>query len=385
MTRRTSIALAAFSVVLATACAAETADSPAGAPHTGHGTAAPAPAEPLRDGERFVDLTMSKPYTPVAPNGGTDEYRCLLIDPRLTEPEFLTGSQFQPQNAPIAHHAIIYVIAPQDAAAARAKDAATPGDGWTCFGDSEVGRGRQVEWVGNWTPNVTETVLEQDVGFPIEPGSLVLVQVHYNLLATDGRAGETDQSSIRLRLTKGSAATEPLITIPLDAPIELPCAAGESGPLCDRAAAVADVTKRFGAEVGDIEAQLLDLCGNGRPVPGNTQHCDYPMPQPMTVYAATGHMHLLGRSIKVEVNPGTDKAATLLDVPNFDFDNQNFQVLPTPVDLKTGDTVRVTCTHDATLRQQLPQLAELPPRYVVWGDGTSDEMCLGLLIATKKY
>jgi hypothetical protein len=27
----------------------------------------------------------------------------------------------------------------------------------------------------------------------------------------------------------------------------------------------------------------------------------------------------------------------------------------------------------------LPQLKKLPPRYVVYGDGTSDEMCLGLL------
>jgi hypothetical protein len=30
----------------------------------------------------------------------------------------------------------------------------------------------------------------------------------------------------------------------------------------------------------------------------------------------------------------------------------------------------------------LPQLSGLPPRYVVWGDGSSDEMCLGLLTAT---
>jgi hypothetical protein len=44
--------------------------------------------------------------------------------------------------------------------------------------------------------------------------------------------------------------------------------------------------------------------------------------------------------------------------------------------------IRVTCTHDAGLRSKLPQLAPLPPRYVVWGDGTSDEMCLGLLIGT---
>jgi protein involved in polysaccharide export with SLBB domain len=95
-------------------------------------------------------------------------------------------------------------------------------------------------------------------------------------------------------------------------------------------------------------------------------------------------MHLLGRSIKVELNPDTPKAQTLLDVPNFDFDHQRRQPMPSPVDVNRGDTVRVTCTHDATLRQKLPQLSQLPPRYVVWGDGTSDEMCLGLLTATVR-
>ena len=54
-------------------------------------------------------------------------------------------------------------------------------------------------------------------------------------------------------------------------PPPLPCATDESGPLCDRAAAVADVAKRFGAEVAETEGQLLPQCGNGKPIPGNTQ------------------------------------------------------------------------------------------------------------------
>jgi len=117
-------------------------------------------------------------------------------------------------------------------------------------------------------------------------------------------------------------------------------------------------------------------------VPGDTQHCDIPVPHPMTVYAVLGHMHLLGRSIKIDVNPGTAGARRLLDVRSFDFDDQKLRPLPDPVHLKPGDTVRITCTHDAALCRQLPQLSKLPPRYVVWGDGTSDEMCLGLLTVT---
>ena len=52
--------------------------------------------------------------------------------------------------------------------------------------------------------------------------------------------------------------------------------------------------------------------------------------------------------------------------------------------VKAGDTLRVSCTHDATLRKQLPELQTLKPRYVVWGEGTSDEMCLGVLVYTDK-
>jgi hypothetical protein len=90
-------------------------------------------------------------------------------------------------------------------------------------------------------------------------------------------------------------------------------------------------------------------------------------------------MHLLGRSIRVVLNPGTPSARTLLDVPVYNFDNQNPHWLAKPVVVKPGDRLKVTCTHDAGLRQQLPALRTLPPRYVLWGEGTSDEMCLAVV------
>ena len=110
------------------------------------------------------------------------------------------------------------------------------------------------------------------------------------------------------------------------------------------------------------------------------QRCDHVVPRAGTVYATAGHMHLLGRSIRIELNPGTKRATTLLDVPAYNFDEQAVTPLAEPVAVRAGDTLRVTCTHDVTLRQRLPQLRKLPPRYVVWGEGTSDEMCLGLVV-----
>jgi len=347
--------------------------------HAGHGAGAVPVAAPLRAGERFLSLKMPQPYTPAAPNGGTDEYRCFLVDPKLKSTAYLTGSQFEPQNTAIVHHAIFFRVDPADAAKARSVDAASPGEGWTCFGDAGIGA--DAGWVAHWAPGANETLLSPQVGYPMPPGSLLVMQVHYNLL---NNAGGSDQSSIRMRLTDTGKKLDPLVTDQLVAPIELPCAAGETGPLCDRATAIADVGKRFGEEVGGTEDHLVQMCANGTPTPGTTQHCDQPVRQAATIYAVAGHMHLLGRSIKIELNPGTPTARTLLDVPVFNFDDQAIHPLAAPLAIKPGDTFRVTCSHDAGLRKLLPQLRTLPPRYVVWGDGTSDEMCLGLVVLSPK-
>jgi hypothetical protein len=139
----------ALAVVLLAACGSSAPGTVGGgtAPHTGHDPFSPAPPpQPLRPGERFQNLTVSEPYTPSPPHGGTDDYRCQVVDPHLTAPAFLTGTQFQPQNAPIAHHAIVFALPPEQAAA-RAKDAASGGPGWTCFGDLGLDSQQQPAWV----------------------------------------------------------------------------------------------------------------------------------------------------------------------------------------------------------------------------------------------
>lgn len=376
----------AFAVV---ACGSNTGGGAAPVPHNAHAGQPPAPTLPLRAGERFVDLKMAEAYTPAPPEGGgTDEYRCQVIDPGLTKAAFLTGTQVTPENVAIAHHAIVYAVPPGGAAAVREQDAKTPGIGWQCFGGTGVD-GAEVEegeaaWVDTWAPGAAETLFTEDAGFKLEPGSLIVLQLHYNLLATDGKPAGSDRSAVRLRLTDGTPQTREFATWPLDAPTDLPCAPDESGPLCDRAASIADVTKRFGPEVGGTADEQLEECGQSAPKPGNTQTCDHKVPEPMTLFAGFGHMHLLGRTIKVELNPGTPNAKVVLDVPQFDFDNQRLVKLPSPVEIGPEDTLRVTCTHDAGLRKRLPQLSKLPPRYVVWGDGTSDEMCTGIMTVSLR-
>ncbi|MEV7627700.1 monooxygenase [Actinoplanes sp. NPDC089786] len=390
-----AMALATAFAVAACGSDADNSAAPAAPPaagsHGAHAGASVGPPQPLRAGERFVDLKMPEAYTPAPPEGGgTDEYRCQVIDPGLTKAQFLTGTQVMPENIALAHHAIVYAVRPDKAALVREHDAKTPGIGWQCFGGTGV-KGADVEddepgaaWVDTWAPGATETLLDQDVGFKLEPGGLVVLQMHYNLLATDGKPGGSDRTAVRLRLTDGTPKTRELETWSLDAPTELPCATDESGPLCDRAASIADVTKRFGADVGGMADEQVEECSGGKPKPGNTQTCDHEVEAPATLFAGFGHMHMLGRALKVELNPGTPKAKVVLDVPQFDFDNQRLVKLPAPVEVGPGDTLRTTCTHDAGLRKQVPQLKKLPPRYVVWGDGTSDEMCIGIMAVSPR-
>src|ERR1700754_288676 len=148
-------------------------------PHGAH-TASPPPAQALRGGERFVDAGLARPYTPDPPGDDADEYRCFVVDPKLTARAFLTGSQFQPQNRDIVHHAIFFRIPPDDADRVRDHDATTPGDGWQCFGDAGIGR--DPAWVASWAPGSGESIYPAGVGFELDPGSLLVMQIHYSLL-----------------------------------------------------------------------------------------------------------------------------------------------------------------------------------------------------------
>ena len=102
----------------------------------------------------------------------------------------------------------------------------------------------------------------------------------------------------------------------------------------------------------------------------------------MTIHGVAGHMHLLGRTITIVTNPGTPREKTVLDIPVWNFDDQGARKIA-PVHLEAFDTIRVTCRHEQWLRDELPAFEGQPDRYVAWGEGSTDEMCLGMLQVTR--
>jgi hypothetical protein len=373
---------AAFAVVAAggnDAPPAPVAPTTAAAAHSATHAVALGKPRPLRRGESRLTLRMPTAYQPSAPNGiGNDDYRCFLLDPHLTQDRFLTGSYVAPQNRDVVHHVILFKADPSQVSAAEHLDAASPGEGWTCFGDSGLPNSNDLDgapWLGAWAPGARESVDAPGYGVPLPAGSRIIMQVHYNLLGGPG----PDRSATVLRLAPPTAHLKPLETMLLPAPVELPCRPGHTDdPLCDRTASINDVVQRFGA-VGMTDNWLNVLCGEQRDTEVTT--CTRTIDRTTTIRAAAGHMHLLGRSIKIQVDPGTPRARTILDIPVWDFDNQAAHQIK-PVTLQPGETVKVTCKHVQWLRDQLPAFHDQPDRYVVWGEGTTDEMCLGILTVT---
>jgi hypothetical protein len=334
---------------------------------------------PLRDGERRMTLEMPDAYTPSAPYGtGTDDYRCFLLDPQLDRDVWLTGSNVLPGNPNVVHHVILFRVSPDSVAQAEARDNASADPGWTCFGGTglagEFGNLEDANWLAAWAPGGDERKTRDGYGVRLDAGSRIVMQVHYNLL----KGAEPDRSATQLRWMPGSSDLTALHTFLMPAPVELPCRPEHSGgELCDREAAMVDVKKRFGSS-GNTNTLLHLLCGTEVEA-SETTSCTRTVSRGMTVLGVAGHMHLLGRRITIEANPDTPDARTLLRIPVWDFDNQGSKPIE-PMHLDAGDTVRVTCQHQQWLRDRLPAFeTQREDRYVVWAEGSTDEMCLGML------
>ena len=344
-----------------------------------------------------MTLTPAHSYLPKAAVGGLDDYHCFLLEPHLTQDEFVTSAIIKPQRATIVHHVILFEASGENAIEARRLNQGSGGNGWTCFGgpglsethptasSADVDRLGVPPWIAAWVPGHANNDLPQGTGVLVHAGAAIVMQVHYNLIHKARR----DRSRAVIRFAP--AATNkltPLNTILIPAPVELPCPPGIHSTLCSRNVAVQQEIQKYGYNAALIPAGLLYICGKSladypqspASVKSLTTTCDRRVNRPLRIYGVAGHMHTRGYDIRVELN-----GKTLLHIPRWNFHWQDAYYFQQPVDANVGDTIRVTCKFDnSSIRQPLVNGRLLKPRYVLWGEGTTDEMCLGLLQAADR-
>lgn len=326
-----------------------------------------------------ISLRMPDAYRPEAQPGTTDDYHCTLMNPHVTRDSYVISSQFFPGSRE-DHHAILYLVPPSLAASAERADVG--GKGWPCFGAASepglpVDQILSTPMLSVWTPGHGADVLPRDTGIALPAGSLVIMQVHYNLLAGD----KPVKNSLVLHTVPISTPLKPLKLLVMYAPPDIPCPVGITGPLCNRAASLANLAQRFGEGAVTFVNEVEAACGRNPsdPPEGDSTSCTWPIwTSGGYIVRVQGHMHLLGRTFQMVLNPGTPGAKTILNIPDYNFDYQKAYNLSAPVAMGPGDKIEVSCTYDPTLAQELPILRKSPPHFVTWGEGSSDEMCTGL-------
>ncbi len=302
-----------------------------------------------------------------------DDYRCLIYDPGLTEATWLTGYEFVPDQAEIVHHAIGYLLPEEAMASALERSAEDPAGGWQCYGSSGLDFDDPL-FIG-WAPGQGPTVYPEGSGLWLEPGDFVVVQIHYhNEVDTD-----PDESTLRVDFTDGSTELDEIGVAEYLAPAEIPCSSDETGPLCDRDAAYALAVERFGQR--GVQADFVNaICGvtpddfAGMTDGVASSSCVLPIYEFGEVVSVLAHEHEIGTTFRMTLNPGGPDEQVILDIPTWSFDWQyNYEPVETIV-VKPGDSVMLECAWDRALRDP-----SLEPSYILWADGTNDEMCFATI------
>lgn len=320
------------------------------------------------------DASLNQPYVPSGAQSWTptwsaqvpgylpsdeqlDDWRCFLFpEIAFDEETWIIATDVEPGTSAV-HHAIVYALGPAQVEAALAMDAADGGEGYTCFGgplptgdepgtlaSQGDGSGGFPNQLGAWIPGMEPAVLSDGTARQVPPGSLIVLQVHYNFQSSSPEEDTTTLSLLRTETTPTMLRkTTALVYFDLDIP------------------------------ANDPEASF-------------TSTTPYYNDTPLQLVSFTGHMHQLGSSLSAAANGDTE--ACLVDIPDWDFHWQQRYSLPIEdaVVIQDGSRLDLTCTYDnSQANQPMVNGAQQTSVDVTWGESSTDEMCLLYMDRLEDY
>lgn len=279
-------------------------------------------------GQPDLVLGMSEAF--VHQGNMVDQYQVFVIPTGVSEAKEIRAVEIRPGNNVVDHHALVaYTNDPAVIAQALAMDAADPNPGYESFGDYGV----EVEQFlfGGWVPGTPPLEFPPTIGHVIEPGSHLLLQMHYGPSAAEA----IDQTEINLFFH--------------DEPIQREVE-----------------TQIFGPETLD---EFFYIPANEV----KTFHASIPIQGDISLMSITPHCHLLGTAWEVfaRSNDGQD-TIPLISIPEWDFNWQGIFTFPQLVHIPDGYVVEAFATYDNTASN--PSNPSSPPQPMTWGDFTTDEM-----------
>lgn len=272
-----------------------------------------------RFGAAGATLDTGAPYTPGLGEAG---YRCFVTDPGLRGDGLLTALRVRSTDPrSVAQVTLFALDSEQTEAEAARLDEAAPGVGYPCYGAPRTSASR---FVASWTWGAP--VLRLPAGVRLRAGRKVVIEVHYNVIATG--LGAPTRIGVDLELDPG--AREARVIPVTAAPLALP--AGQ----------------RYAEATGALAVT-----------------------EPLRAVAVAPHMHTLGKVLQLRLRRAGEERC-LSNFDHWSFYRQQTFTWAEPIDLAAGDALAVTCAYNTQSRSE-------PVRA---GEGIDKEQCVAYLYVT---
>ncbi|MBY0230692.1 MAG: redoxin domain-containing protein [Gemmataceae bacterium] len=292
------------------------------------------------------DLVLTVPDDFTLGASGKDAFRCFVLPTGLTEDKHVVAVEVRPGNKRVVHHSLNFFDTSGSARELEREEKERKKKD----GEKDAGPGYAVSMgvgftpakagtfggLGGWAPGQMPRFLPEGYGYPLPKGSDFVLQLHYH---RNGRE-EKDRTSVGLYFAK-KKGIKPYKNITM------------RGSFLFIPAGEADFKVKSGLEV-EADCELHSV-----------------MP----------HMHMLGRRIQVFMTPPGGKETVLLGIDDWDYNWQETYFLKEPLKIKKGTRFRLEASFDNSAKN--PSNPFNPPRFVIFGEQTDNEMCFVFLGATS--
>lgn len=263
-------------------------------------------------------LRLPEPYA-LTPRGG-EVFRNFVLPVPISGRRWVRAVEFLPRSRGRIHHAVLFTDTTGEA---RRLDALDPAPG---YAGMEGGAAPDGHFVG-WSPGRQPRALAEGLAWEIREGMDLVLQLH--LMPDD--VPTTVQPEIGLYFAPGPPPALPVVL-------------------------------NLGSKTIDIPAGA----------PAHTVRDAYVLPTDVDALGIFPHAHYLGREITVEAALPDGQVRSLLHIRRWDFDWHYEYQYEAPVRLPAGTTLRMAVTYDNSAENR--RNPNRPPRRVVWGSRSADEM-----------
>jgi tetratricopeptide (TPR) repeat protein len=273
-----------------------------------------------RLGTPDVVVTMAEPY--VLRPDGPDLFRTFVLPIPTTAVKYVRGIEFRPGNGRGVHHANLGVDRTRSS---RRLDEADPEPGYV--GSMVQDAAYPIGYMLGWTPGQQPRPSPDGMPWRLEPQSDLVVQLH---LQPSGKP-EPIQVSVGFFFTDQPPVRQPL-------------------------------GLRLGSETIDIPAGAADYALDDR----------FVLPVDADLFAVQPHAHNLGHEMIARANLPDGTVQPIITIRDWDFRWQDVYRYSSPIRLPKGTIISMRFTYDNSASN--PRNPFQPPRHIVWGQNTTDEM-----------